>query len=62
MFDFEHYTDSEIVQMVVNPEQQACEGGSSDENEDAVQVAERVSIELTGELLKGLEQCSYIYE
>ena len=43
MFDFERYMDSEIVQMVVNPEQQACGGGSSDENEDAVYTGSRKS-------------------
>ena len=59
-----HYTDSEIVEMVISPEKQASEGESSDENEE--DITERISIDrliqLTGELLKGLEQRSFITE
>ena len=57
-----YYTDSEIIEMVVSPEQHASEGESDDQNEE--DVAERISIDrliqLTGELLKGLEQRNFI--
>ena len=37
------YTDSEIVEMVISPEQHASEGESSDENKE--DVAARISID-----------------
>ena len=50
--------------MVASPEQHANEGESSDKN--AEDVAERISldrlVQLTGKLLKGLEQCNFISE
>ena len=57
-----YYTDSEIVEMIITPEQPVSEGESSDENEK--DVAERISIDrfiqLIDELLKGLEQRNFI--
>lgn len=60
-----HYTDSEIVDMVVHPERnKSYENESSDENEE--EWKERISIDrlitLTNELLAGLEQQSFISE
>lgn len=60
-----HYTDSEIVDMVVHPERnKSYEDESSDENEE--EWKERISIDrlitLTNELLAGLEQQSFISE
>lgn len=63
-----HYTDSEIVDMVTNPEKNACTSSDKDKtsDEDEENVKEIISIDrlitLTTELLAGLEKQSFITE